>query len=372
MGFWHTGYIEFHEPAGLEGEFEFRPAQPKFPCSQCGQTFASPDDLRRHRFEAHALRRPALYIGPHECGSHRIRIARPVRSVDVRVEDCDRITLNGGEIKSGQLGRMLSRVQSDVCRIVLEKQGITTTFELEIRIASESDLGGVESQFMRMARGKRLDMRAIEEFIEGTAEFSTAIGYCDGICAFLYGLLAKERAHDISLRYEDYAAKYSTAAEQLLAYDRKLARVIGSVIEFHFNHFQESSVLSPGTRVAAVASRYMAWLEAGKGEAIVTNASSELNVSATEALVTDWETERIVRWAVRSLSDLRGETQDMEGMLLGDLAQFDKVKLHVLLGEIYGAGKLYDRALKHAKSLRNLPLFEQWAERSIKRIEEHQ
>ena len=62
-----------------------------------------------------------------------------------------------------------------------------------------------------------------------------------GICDYLYGVLAKERSHDASLSHEKYANKFNEAVEQLAAYDRPLARIIRSLVEFHFNHFEEAA-----------------------------------------------------------------------------------------------------------------------------------
>ncbi len=61
MGFWHTGYMDFHEPTGLDG-WVFDPKPPTFPCKHCGAIWNSLDDLRKHRFEKHSLIRPILFI----------------------------------------------------------------------------------------------------------------------------------------------------------------------------------------------------------------------------------------------------------------------------------------------------------------------
>ena len=60
MGFWHTGYIEFHEPSGLD--VGYRPSKVWYPCRHCTSKFDTIEDLRRHRFEAHPLARPMLFV----------------------------------------------------------------------------------------------------------------------------------------------------------------------------------------------------------------------------------------------------------------------------------------------------------------------
>ena len=64
-----------------------------------------------------------------------------------------------------------------------------------------------------------------------------------------------------------------------------------------------------------------------------------------EALVTDWETEQIIRWGVRPVIDLAKDVEAIELFFKRDLAEFDKVKLHVLLGEIYALSGNMERAL---------------------------
>jgi hypothetical protein len=100
------------------------------------------------------------------------------------------VILSGSEIPVAALAPTLAGITSDVCRVVLSKSGVEAAFELDIRVASEMDLKGVEEQFMRTARGHRLDTRAVEEFIAEASGFGSAIGYCDGICAYLYGVSA--------------------------------------------------------------------------------------------------------------------------------------------------------------------------------------
>lgn len=55
MGFWHTGYSEFHEVEGL-GNFVPNLLPPKFSCAYYAELFTSIDDLRIHRFEYGSVR----------------------------------------------------------------------------------------------------------------------------------------------------------------------------------------------------------------------------------------------------------------------------------------------------------------------------
>lgn len=119
MGFWHTGYLEFHEAVGFDGPFT--PLTPRFPCVHCGQTYGSLDDLRSHRFEAQPLHRPVMFLQGRELGTHPVRITRPIAPADVRVESCDRVRLNESEIPISALPGRLAEISSDVCRVMLTR-----------------------------------------------------------------------------------------------------------------------------------------------------------------------------------------------------------------------------------------------------------
>lgn len=365
MGFWHTGYMEFHEPVGFD--VSFTPSPPRFPCAHCGATYDSQDELRKHRFEAHPLHRPVMFLNGREAGNQPLRITRRLSPADVRIGECDRAVLNGSELPVSGLPRALAKISADVCRILLSKSGVIAEFELDICVASEKDLAGVEKQFQKIALGRRLDTRAVDEFISASSSFNSAIRYCDGICAYLYGILAKERASDSSLPYEAYSSKFGKAAEELAAYDRPLARTIASLVEFHFNHFRESACQSPRSRVGTVADRYAAWMET-RSQVTVPLTGADGPVNYLESLVTDWETEQIIRWGIRPLSDLIKHAADIESFVNRDLTEFDKVKLHVLLGELYAACGYQRRALEHAKALRNVASLETWAEALIRAL----
>jgi hypothetical protein len=177
--------------------------------------------------------------------------------------------------------------------------------------------------------------------------------------------LAKERATDCSIPYKEYLTRFSRASEELVAYGRPLAEIIGSIVDFHFNHFQESSCKGSRSRLGPVASRFAAWVE-NREQIRGPHFGSDLNFEHLEILVTEWDTEQIIRWGARPLDDLRRNVSEIEGFLNRDLAEYDKVKLHILLGEIYAAVGEKHNALKHAKALRNLAALEKWAENVIR------
>ena len=89
----------------------------------------------------------------------------------------------------------------------LRKDGIDTSFELEFHIASDEDLTHIESRFEEIARRGQLDSQVVDDFIGTKSDFETAIGYCDGICGYLYGILAREQRSGSTLMYNDLRTK---------------------------------------------------------------------------------------------------------------------------------------------------------------------
>lgn len=95
MGFWHTGYAEFHEPTGL-GEYVYTPPPPvRYSCEHCTQSFANLEALRKHRFEQHPVRQPTLLLRGKPVGALTQVLMTPLGPADVLVEDATVCLLNG-------------------------------------------------------------------------------------------------------------------------------------------------------------------------------------------------------------------------------------------------------------------------------------
>ena len=368
MGFWHTGYIDFHEPTGLGRAAPRQP--PLFICDRCCESFTSAAARDNHRFEAHPQHKPVLIVQGRELGAHRLRITQTLVPSDVRL-DCDRAWLNDGEIPACELPYALADCGApDVCRIGLRKDGIDTSFELEFHIASDEDLTHIESRFEEIARRGQLDSQVVDDFIGTKSDFGTAIGYCDGICGYLYGILAREQRSGSTLMYNDYERKFNNAAETLAGYDRPLARTIGSVIEFHFNHFSEAAALAPNSRVGRISERYAHWIgsdrnvqPSGEEKRLTTDRAS--SKGSLDRLLTDAVTEQIMGWSMRPLPKLSASVADIEARLTSDIPVYDQAKLRILLGEFHSVYGEPSRALTHARSLRHTSPFELWAEKLL-------
>lgn len=365
MGFWHTGYMEFHEPSGLDGAFALGPTN--YPCRHCEAVFGTPDELQKHRFEAHAYRRPLLFVRGIEVGTTPLRITSALRTEEVLASRCESARINGKPVSAAQLGRELAKATNARLAVELANEGVSASFDITFEIASGADLAGVEECFMAVARKRRLDRRAVEDFISAAGAFPSAAGYCDGICEYLYAVLAKERARDSSLPYDAYREKFNRAADSLKDFRRPLGDAIGALIDFHFNHFSESQEKGAGLRVGAAATRFGYWL---KGDPKGARASlCQGYDDSLDKLLTDFETERLLSWTAAGLSALDSQIQDMESIVRQDIPEYDRAKLHIMLAETFFERGEAREAKRYARDLLNSATLGRWAENLLERAD---
>ena len=358
MGFWHTGYMEFHEEVGLEG-YECQPSTPEYPCPACGKVFSTADALQTHRLERHPLRRPALIVRGAEAGSRPVIVTSKLEADDIVLERCERVLINGREIRAKRLGEELAARSWETCHLIVCGDETQAEFTIEFRIASEEDLAGVEDEFARIAKAKRLDVRTVEDLITATRGFTTARDYSDAICTYLHGVLVKERIAGSPLPYARYNEKYTESVEVLNWYDRPLARAIVSVIEFHHNHFPEAALKGRGSRTGQAAGKFRRWLDP-RGDDRANAGQGEGVGNGLDSWVSDEETEQIVFWTLQPMEKLIHEADKMEVFLRRDVADYDRVKVAILLAEMYWATGEKSRASEHAKSVGSRTL-EEWA-----------
>ena len=360
MGFWHTGYLEHHEEAGL-GDYRFVPRPPEYRCAMCGAIFETKDALRGHRFETHPRYRPVLMLNGLELGTVTKRVTAPLRESDVEVTECDAAFLNGRRIPPKDLPGLIADLADGTTRLMLKNGDVVADFTLDVCLATEDDLTGIERELQRMVEARRLDVAAIDDFIVAAGQFGSAVGYCDGIAAYLYGMLAKEGTGGSSLLQTAYVGKYNQAVEALTDYDRPIARVVGSLIAFNFNQFSKARGLGGNARVGHAAGKYDERL----------NGAAHCDPGLTEVLsidevLSDSDTEQVVRWAVADLATLAERTQLMEHFVRRDTVDLDRFKVHVLLAEAYAFAGDKASSVRHAKSIRYIAPAHKWAERLVR------
>lgn len=361
MGFWHTGYIEFHEESGVEPWQS--PAPIRYPCPLCDAVFEAPDELRQHRFEKHPFTQPTLTIRDVQLGATPFPISEARKPSDFVSNLCDSATVNGKVVATKALGKLLATYQNDRVTVRLSNVGASATFELLFRIADEDDLVGVEAAFKRLASTRHLDIRAIEGFITEAKTHKTSARYADGICQYLYGVLAKERAPDSHIPYTTYQEKFSQAADALSEYDRPIARQIRALVAFHFNHFSDAALLAPGGRIGTVARWYALLLKGKNGQNPVPSSRAGL-----EEMLTDFETGRILSWALPGTANIKSHVSDAEAVLSQEISAFDRLKVIMILAESCAANDEQVKARRFARELVNNVSTRIWAQTLLEKL----
>ena len=197
--------------------------------------------------------------------------------------------------------------------------------------------------------------------------YPTAMGYCDGVCDYFYGVLTKERSPASSLPYARYREKFTRAADRLKDFERPLAHVICALIAFHFNHFIPCPEIAEPSRVEVASGRFERWIASERS--VADQLLSHPHSDTLERLLTDFETERLLCWSVAASDVLLPHIDDMETMVRLDLAEFDRTKLRILLAEWHAhQGHVLD-ASRHARELRNNQALGGWAEGLLARLE---
>lgn len=370
MGFWHTGYAEFHEPTGLGPFADATPAPVRFACEHCGHSFSEIEALRKHRFEQHPLRQPALLVRGQPVGSQPMSIFSPLHANDVMVEDAMECLVNGDAVEAARLGEVLSPLRHRFVQIELRNQGAITPCLLDFRVADEDHLAGVESAFVRLARDRVLSIEAISRFNDDCRAFLTAMPYCDGVAHYLYGVMAKERSSDSGLKHEEYIARFSRANDQLAGFERPLARSVRALVAFHFNHFDDAEVLAPDGALRHAAGAFANLLQGLPWH--FDAAFSSAPGGAVEDLLTDQDTLQILADASEGLVGLKARADELLSHLRRTpVAGYDRLKRALLVCEALAARdepEAHADARKLARSLVGKPDTSVWAKAMLERL----
>jgi len=365
MGFWHTGYMDFHEEVGFGKNYV--PQKQEYPCSLCEDTFHTTAELRQHRFECHPLQRPILLFQGLEVGNAPLNVVREVPCSDWQVLSCEEATVNGNSVNLPDLGSILARISNDNVVLILRNNCVESIYTLTFRIASESDLSGVDQCFEDLSRRGRLDIRSIEDFIQSSKKYRTAINYYTGICEYFYGVLVKERAVGTTLNYESYPEKYNQAVDKLNEFDRTLSNGICSLVHYHFNHFDESVKKAKNTsRVGGVSLRYEQWLSGvSRSESNISRASLS---SALDSRLTDSQTEQLLQWGILSPYELHEKSKEIDSWISKDISPLDRSKLMILMAESFYSLGSTEKAKFYCREMINSSTLGLWANGLLKKL----
>lgn len=370
MGFWHTGYAEFHEPSGLE-EYIYSPPPPvRFACEYCSASFAELKGLRRHRFEQHPVRQPALWLRGRAAGALPQLLMTPLQPTDVVVEDATRCLLNGSPVPLAALGERLATMNWEFVEVQLENAGATTRCVLDFRIAEEAHLLGVEAAFLRLAKDRALTLESLGRFNGDCVQFSSARMYWDGICHYLYGVMAKERSPDSGLKQSQYVERYMRASDELSGFDRPLARSVRALVAFHFNQFDDAEVVAPEGAL-----RHASGVFAGLLQGLPWRFDAAFSAapgSVMEDLLTDQDTLQILSDASHGLVELKNRADELLIHQRRTAAGgFDQMKRTLLASEALAAREdiaSHTAARKLARELASQHDTSAWAKAMLERL----
>lgn len=370
MGFWHTGYAEFHEPTGLDGYVYSPPPPVRYVCEYCAANFAELEELRRHRFESHPLRQPALWLRGRAAGALPITVLSALRPDDVVVEDTTRCTVNGRAVAVDELGANLALMSREFVELELANGGAITRCVLDFRIADEEHLGRVEEAFLRLVRDRALTTDSLGRFTQDCRAFEEAMPYCDGICHYLYGVMAKEKSADSGLRQGQYVERFVRASEELAGFDRSLARSIRALVAFHFNQFDEAEFLAP----EGGALRHAAGAFAGLLQGLPWHYESAFSPSlgsAVEDLLTDQDTLQVLGDASYGLVGLKERSDELLEHLRRASAGYDRLKRVLLASEALAEKDdqaSHALARRLAREMAGQPDTNTWAKAMLERL----
>lgn len=370
MGFWHTGYMEFHEPSGEGGFRQSPPAPPTYPCRKCGVEFSSERDLRVHAFAGHATPRPVLVFMGRECGRSRLAVTRESFPEDWVMRNAQSVLVNGRASSPRDAAVFLASQRSGVSSVVLVNEDVNQVFEFEFALADDEDLQGVDAALGRLIEGNELSLRAIDDFIMRSKAYPTATRYMSGLASYLYGVLAREGATESGLADSSdgsgYQGKYDQAVGILGTFDRPAAEAICGIVAFHHNQFERAMRRTKSGRVAEVSLRFEGIFT---GTSWLTGDLSRSPRSSLDFALSDSVIEQVLEWSAIPLDgSASGQVAEMVAGLKTQ-RNYDALKLNVVAAEHFLAAGDLRAAVRSADNLRHATLADNWYANFRKRVQ---
>ncbi len=366
MGFWHTGYMEFHEQTEEgSGGFGGDPEPTAFPCATCGLEFSTVGDFRVHIFQGHAVHRPVLVFKGRECGKGRLVVTQATSVEDWVIRNTDVVTVNGKHIPLKGAAEVLCTQRSGVIEVNLLQNGDPRPmrFEFEFNLAEEDDLLLADEALDRLIDGRELSARSIDDFIMRSKGYPTSVRYVAGLANYLYGVISRERAVEIGsldeTRDGDISQrKYDQAVQILRTFDRPPAEAICGLVAFQYNQFERAMTKTKSQRIAEVSLRFQALLT---GQAITLGDLSSLPHSSLDRELSDSAIERVLQWGAMPLDGSAAPEIVSELVAsIGTHRSTDSLKLHLIAAEHRFATGDVVSAKRHAENLRHNRLTEDW------------
>lgn len=362
-------YLSFIDPGNAGGSVRIPESPPVvlqpivYECPRCSARFDNVQARRDHFFTAHLYRKPELLLRGQLLGNSTTVIHTPVQATEWLLGSCDWASLNGRRMPPDELFQRLAEFRQGFHYLELGNQDATERFELRFCIPKLAELQRLEDIFSTLFLDNELNVDDVRRFTEVCKSLTTASDYLEGVCQYLYGVLAKDQRGDTRLSHAQYKERFNRALEALRHVDRPLGRTIRGIINFSFNSFAQAASQADAPALAAAASRFASWAGKPVKSCVVTRQEAEAR------LPVDHATDRILSWM--ALPDRRQERE------LDDLMQVsasslwtaeDRTKATVLGLEWARACGSTDELRRVARSLLNDAIFAGYAEQTLERM----
>ena len=362
------GFLDFIDPGNSGGSVPAPPSpwerlSPPAPvvyrCIICNATFLDPDRLFEHRFTAHPYKRPALILGGRELTSPREVVVRPLTAADIVLANTDLCFFDGATVKPEHLATMLSNQRDGLHTVVLNKLGIETPYEIAFEIAAPTELAEVDRLFLSIVGAETLTLDRINLFADMAEPYPTARRYLDGLCQYLYGLLAKDQRGGTHLQQSDYKTRFNLALDTLRLFDRPLANVAVGVVNFSQNAFNDGESLGASAKL-----QYAMRVFSGFLRQIGVERPPTWSVTGIGNVPVDHATDQIVSWASEGIAEVLKHRREMEAVISSpEWVPDDRFKASILLAERLAKNGDIAAAQSHARLVMNDGLFGEWAQR---------
>lgn len=332
MGLWQTGYLEHHELPDLEKYALVMLPPQRYSCRDCICDFATVRQLYEHQLASHPITTPTISIRGRQLDARVFHVSTPLRADEIDVRNVSECEVNGKKLLVSKLHARLTVATHETLNLCIENKGIKRNHQINYRIADPIEVEHIEKSFVDIALQGPLNHHAIDRFINVTAPYATAPQYRNGICQYLYGVLAKDGGRDSNIPLTRYIEKFNSAVDSLADFDTTLSRAIRSAISFHYNRYRDSRLLTPDTLVGRVANLLFEILIAG--EADFRLGIDDLNPSFS-LLYIDRESMDILQIARRRAEEIAINADLIYEKFLRSTNGLDRVKLAILAAEAY-------------------------------------
>lgn len=328
-----------------------------YSCPICKQIFNSPDSLFNHRLEAHPSKRPTLIISGIETSSHPSRhvIVRSIMESEIQFLEADSATQNDKSISLDMLKVLIAKKRQGPFDLHLLNKSVKTHYSLIFDIPENDDLTKIEDLFFQVIAQETFNTERVNLFVEMAGKVKTGKRYTDGLCNYLYGVLAKDQKGNTHLKHQDHIAKFNSSLETLKYFDRALSNTIIGLINLNLNIFELSYSKLGSQKIMSSLFRFHQIISNEKLSSKIGNHES---INSEKRIPLDFATEKILTWSIldnegfsKAKNEIEHELESTEG------TERDKYKIKILLINFFLESGENEKAHLILKDYRNVAEF---------------